>query len=635
MRQKENARKFNSSTRLNMESELNSRRRVGSVKAAVNLYGDRIADVGSPKPSRARELHKAQSEIGRYKERRWVAESAKSQAESELSSAKKTAKELSSMIEKSSFNAKTQMRDMEAINKSGKYQERRLIIKKNENYDYAHVMKELEFVKQELSKLKLDVAAILEEKRRAEKEIEASTSKMLSCAGTAEVLRKEIEEAEEEQVLVELARIEALKELRDVEAKREEEAVEFSFELESTREKLKEAIEEIETSKELEMKLALTMSDIDLLQNELNLVKEMETRVQRNESMKHVEEGQEAEASHTLQSVTEELEAAKKELALVREEGFQFMASMDVIRNELKHVTAETNRLKKEESKVESTIGHLNSKLLRAKSKLEAVSAAEEKAKSIATNLSHTLNKLKADTEAAKKDKDTIGEEIATIKAETQKTEFEIDMSEERLQDTLQELEAAKTSEALALEKLKTLTENTMKDRALSMQHSSKITISKFEYEYLTNHAAVAKEIADKKVAAAQAWIEAIKASEKEILIKTKIAQREIQETRMEQAVEAYTKEKLLQNRVNGEELEHWPRKRERKSLVKLQRTVSRKSMKSNGVLTPSAAGRVKFQKSASPAARNVSPFPIKKKKKVILSLAKIFKGKLNKNETA
>ncbi|KAG4996724.1 hypothetical protein JHK85_028163 [Glycine max] len=81
--------------------------------------------------------------------------------------------------------------------------------------------------------------------------------------------------------------------------------------------------------------------------------------------------------------------------------------------------------------------------------------------------------------------------------------------------------------------KLKTLTESTMRERALTAQHSSMITISKFEYEYLTNHAASVEEIIDKKVAAVEAWIEALKASVKEILMETKIAQREFKESKL------------------------------------------------------------------------------------------------------
>ncbi|XP_027353518.1 protein PLASTID MOVEMENT IMPAIRED 2-like isoform X2 [Abrus precatorius] len=537
------------------------------------------------------------------------------------------------MIEESSYKAKTQMRDVERLEKWGKGQQGAMVVaKRNENYEYAQVMRELEYVKKELFKLKLDMASVMKEKNQAEKEIEASNSKMLSCLTTAEELRREIQEANEEQVLAELAKIEALKELEDIEAKREKEAHEFSLKLESTRKKLKEAIEDIDESKELEMKLAVTMADVDLLHNELNSVKEMEKRVQGDESMKQFEgsfrKGNASEDSTMLKTITKELEAARKELALIKEEGFQFMASMDVIRNELKHVTAETDLLKKKEGKVDSTVQNLNSKILRAKSKLGAVSAAEEKVRSIVVSLSHTLDKLKTETDEAQKENEHISQEIITTKEEIKKTEFEIDMTEERLEGVMQELEVAKASEALALEKLKTLTETTMRERAIIAQHSSLITISKFEYEYLTNHAAAAEEIADKKVAAAEAWIEALKASEKEILMETKIAQRELKETRVEQELKVYTKEKLVQRRVSNDELENWPRKREKSSSKNFQRSMSRKSIKINGTTTPSR--RVKYQKHASPAARHVSPFPIKTKKKVIPNLAKLFRGKRN-----
>ncbi|KAK7272931.1 hypothetical protein RIF29_13974 [Crotalaria pallida] len=625
-------------------TEVGSRRRIGSVKAAVNFYDDRVADTDTDSPSlkktqmdssvnpssRTRELHIARRDIGRYKETRWTAESAKAHAQSELSNAKKKVKHLSSMIEESSYKAKAQMRDIETLAKRGKQQHGPIAEKMNENYEYARVMKELEYVKKELFKLKLDVASVLEEKSTAEKEIEASNSKMHSYSKTAETLRKEIEEANEEQVLAELARLEALKELAEVESQREKEANEFTFKLESTRKKLEEVMEEIDESKELEMKLAVTISDVDVLQNELNLVKEMEKRVKGDENMKQLsasfKKGEVSGDSTMLQTVTEELEEAKKELALIREEGFQFMASMDVIRNELKHVTDETSRLKKEEGKADSTVQNLNSKLLRAKSKLEAVSAAEAKAKSIVASLSHTLDNLKIERDEAKKEKELISQEVTTTKSEIEKAEFDIDMIEEKIQGVMQELDVAKTTEASTLEKLKTLTESTMRERALAAQHSSLITISKFEYEYLTNHAAVAEEIADKKVAAAQAWIEALKASEKEIMVRTKIAQRELKESKIVEEMEVYTKGKLLSRRVSSEELDNLPRKRERSSSNNLQRGVPRKSIKSNGSITP--ATRLKLQKSASPG-----PFTIKKRKKVIPNLAKFFRGK-NKNGT-
>jgi len=552
-----------------------------------------------------------------------------------LSNAKKTVKDLSLLIEKSNSKVKPQMRDIEMLKKSRRREERALALRNIGSYQYADVLRELEFVKQELCELKLDMAYVLEEKSRTEKEVQDSSSKMFSYLSSAQGLTMDIEKANKEQVLVELARIEALKEFREIEAQRVKEANEFSAAMEKTKQK----IEEIHQSKELETKLAVTLSDVDVLQSELKLVKQMGKKVQRNDNLNRgsSREGEELMgASPLLQPVIEELEAAKKELALVREEGFQFTASTDIIRNELKHVTEETVRLKKTEVKAGLTSENLSSKLLRSNAKLEAVSAAEEKAKSISSNLSHNLEQLKTEAETAGKEKELITAETATIKAEILKTESEIDITEERLQVAVEELEVVKSSEALALENLRTLAENTMRARASASQHSSKITISKFEYDYLTGRASGAEEIADKKVAAAHAWIEALKASEKEILIKTELAQRKIREMSLVEETDAYrTDESLSAKRIGEGGLQNWRQKREKNvetvEAENLQLALLPKSMKGNGNMTPS--GGAKFQKSASrkaasPAARHINSFTIKKKKKAIPNLAKLLSGK-------
>ncbi|XWS36916.1 hypothetical protein CRYUN_Cryun20dG0126100 [Craigia yunnanensis] len=576
----------------------------------------------------------ARRDMSRYKESRRAAESAKVKAESELFSARKTVKDLASMIEESNVKAKARMRDIESLRKNGNMEEKALAVRSVESYQYAEVMRELELVKQELSKLKLDMASVMGEKARAEKDFEDSSSKMWPNASSVEVLRKQIEAANEEHVLVELARIEALKEVAEIEAQREKEAGEFSFSTEKTKKKMKDIIEEIDHSKELEQKLAVTLSDINILQYELKQVKELDKMIQRGDGLKQPDQSfqsvEKVEPSPSLESITKELEAAKKELASIREEGFQYMSSMDIIRNELKHVTGETALLKKTEEKADLKVQSLNSKLLRAKSKLEAVTAAEEKAKSILTNLSLTLEQLKTDAEASKKEKMLITEDTATTKAEILKTESEIDLTEERLRAAVQELEAVKSSEALALEKLRSLIETTMQSRASASNQSSTITISKFEYEYLTGHAVGAEEIADKKVAAAQAWIEALKASERDTLMKTEIAYRDLREMRVEEEHEVYRTERSLSaKKMIERELRN--RRQTREKNVEAQNRQSpfrRGSMKSNGNLTPS--GRAKFRKSASPAMRagGSTPFIIKKKRKVMPNLAKFFSGK-------
>lgn len=628
------------------------RRRIGTVKAAVNMYGERILessssslktlaqmDLPEKSSSRAKELHMAKRDLVRYKENRRAAESAKVKAESELSEAKRTVKELVLQIEKSNLKVKAQVRDMERLNKLSKRQDMALIVGSDESHQYAEVIRELEGVKQELSKLKLEMASVLEAKTRAEKEIATSISKLSSNMSHAEALRKKIDEANEEQVLVELAQIEALKEFGEIQAQREKEAREFSSAMQETKNKRKNVKEEISSSTDLESKLAVTLYDVNLIQHELKLAKDKDAKVQRNDSMKHLggsfREGKQLEDSSLLKSITEELQAAKKELASTREEGFQFMASMDILRNELKHVTEETVQLKKVKEKADITAQNLNSKLLRAKSKLETATAVEEKARSTLSSLSVTLEQLKTEAEVARKEKKLICEETAKIKAEIRNTDSQIDLTEEKLQYAIQELDAVKKSESSALQNLKNVIENTMRSRASASQHSSSITISKFEYEYLTGHAAMAEEIADKKVAAAQAWIEALKASEKEILMKIELAHGDIRETRVEEEKEIYrTESSLSAKRMVEGELPKWRQVSKKNTEAEnQQQPLPRKSMKANGNLTPSR--RSKLRNAGSPSVRmtpRITPrstsIAIRKKRTIVPNLAKLFIGK-------
>ncbi|KAK8995537.1 hypothetical protein V6N11_075809 [Hibiscus sabdariffa] len=585
------------------------RRRIGSVKNAVNLYGDMILDGNSSlkkphegfpeKPSsRVKELHRARRGMNRYRESRRTVESANAMAESELFGLSPA-----SMADESNFKAKRNGLDVKS--------------RSVESYQYEEVMRELELVKQDLSQLKLDMASVMEEKARAKKEFEDSSSRMRSNGASIEALEEQIEAAKEEHVLVELAEIEAQKEAGEIEAQRAKEAGEFSFWMEETKKRREDIIEEIDQSKELETKLGATLSDISLLQNELKQVKGLDSVVPRgdDDGLKQQDDSfhsiEKVEPSACLEAIKKELEAAKKELDSIRDEGFQYMSSMDIIRNELQHVKEETAKLKETEEKVDSKVKSLNTKLVRAKSKLEAVTAAEEKVKSIETNLSLTLEQSRTEVEASKKEKMLITDDIATIKAEIQKTESEIDVTEERLQAAMQELEAVKSSEALALEKLRSLIETTMQSRASASNHSTTITVSRFEYEYLTGHAVGAEEIADRKVAAAQAWIEALKASEREILMKTEKAHRDLREMKVEE-----------ENDVSLSANENVDSPKVQLPLIRVRST------KRNSNSTPSR--RAKLRNSASPAIpeSGSTSFTNKKKRKSMPKLTTFLNGK-------
>ncbi|XP_051126896.1 protein PLASTID MOVEMENT IMPAIRED 2-like [Andrographis paniculata] len=496
----------------------------------------------------------------------------------------------------------------------------------------AKVMRELEFIKQEVRQLKLDMAIVLEEKRRADKEREFSSMSSSYLSSVVEKVKWDIEDVNEKQVLVELARIEALKEYQQVEDQRLQEKQRYTAKTEEARKKKQDMIEEIEEAAELENNLAGTLSDVSMLSDKLKQVKEENKGLERMETWRNkamsddIQEGDTLESASVLQSVVEKLEAAKKELKSVKEESFQFMSSMDIVRNEHKQVGDELAKLRSKEKKSEMIIENLRSKLFQAKAKLEATSAAEDKAKSMALNILVTLEQLKSEAEAAKQEQALISERIAIIRAEVQNAETQTYLAEERLQLAQQDLEAAKLAEAAVLENLKALTEKTMRDRASSSRPSSRITISRFEYEYLTGHAAGAREIGDKKIAAAQAWIEALKASEKEIQIKSELLRQKGRELQMEE--QHITKRSMSLRRMAEDDFGKWRQRMEpEKQMPSI--ALPTKAMNRSVKMTPARRGKARAV--ASPLVRGsprTTSFTVRRRRKAMPNLAKFFSRK-------
>ncbi|KAM7268263.1 hypothetical protein ACFE04_010429 [Oxalis oulophora] len=592
-------------------------RRISSVKAAIKF----LDAISSPKTyaessSSASDFPFAKRNMSKYKGNKGDAEFAKALPESEILNARKSFGKHSFNIEELETKTKERIGGMEMLNES----ETELVVT---SLDERQVVRELEIMKQELSKLKLDIAAVREVKLQAEKEIEASSSKLSVVSCSVQELKEEIENASDEQVFVELSRIEALKEYEQIEAQRKKESSEFMFKLEETKQKINEMIKEVDRARELENKLAVTLADINVLQNEMLMTRKLVANTKRRPSLNaedlSLRKTEELEDSPILQPIMDELEAAKRELVSVKADSFRFMTSMDIVRSELKHVSEETARLKKIIEIGNPEIQNLESELLQTKSKLEAAFAAEEKSTTIVSSLTATLQKLNSETESARQEKALALRETEIHKKELPKIESEIFLTEEKLQAAIQILEAVKISEAAALEDLKNLTENTMRSRTAAYQDSS-IVISKIEYSYLKNPAAGAEKMADKKVEAAQAWIKSLKASEREIMMKCEMTRRQINGMRVEEEKEVYQTERSLSRKRMLE--------RQMNNLGKPSRQSSKAMTPKR---TPSRGGKFR----ASPAYRMApsGSFAVKKTT-VIPNLSKFFNGKRNKKHS-
>ncbi|CAD5191571.1 unnamed protein product [Musa acuminata subsp. malaccensis] len=592
---------------------------IGTGKAAIGLSGERVFG-GKPDKingqifpqedlsGKTRELHQAKADISRRNETKNSAQRERERAESELSQARLMAKELASRIEESNARARAQRSELQPMRKMEKSQE---------DLEYDSVLQELDKAKKELSRLKLN-------------ESEACSSKAMAYSRSVAELKKKVDEADEEHVLVELARMEAEREFRDTEARRAAEADQFAKSIEIAKKRIKELQRELNRSKDLEMKLRITNSDVNVLQGEMELVRAMERSYQTDLASKANKKREEdSDAKTALESAEAELKAAKQELATIKEESFQFMISMDHIREELMRTAAETSGLKKLEKRAETNIQHLNSKLLKAKSKLEAATVAEERTKAIVSNLSAALQQMKTEIETSKKEKQLIDEETKSIRDEIDMTDSGIRSAEERLYTSMEELEAAKASEAMALRKLSNVAHRTMRNRALSIPHSSTVTISRSEFEYLGQQAAAAQVVATKKVEAAQAWVEALAAEEKEILMKAEFIEKEIKRSRTGEVMELHKTQKSSAVEEEPNELGH--SEEEEESAVPAK---PRKSTRENGMAASSRRITVR-RLSTSSATRNArSPsFTIKKRKKVMPNLLKFLGDRRNRKQ--
>ncbi|KAF7023369.1 hypothetical protein CFC21_035896 [Triticum aestivum] len=597
----------------------------GSVRATMSIFGESIggrkADKNRAQENLSSEMkQRAKSDMDKLNERKASVDNERAGAESELSRARAMAKELERQIDQTKAKATSQRSGLQATwtRKNGA-----------EEAQYAEVSQELERVKRELRKLKLEVKSAAEAKAKAESDVVATVCKIQSNLQAADEMKRRVDEANEEHVLVELARIEAERERRELEAQHVAEAERFAREIEAARSKVKEARREVSRARELEAKLEATNADVEVLQGEMELVRAMEKHHVPNDGAAEDTTRQkkgEAQDRALLQAAEAELSMAKNELESIKAGAFQFMTSMDRTRTEIMGVVQEIDRLKAQEKNADAQVQQLNAKLLKARAQMEAVTAADERSKAIVSNLTAAMQQLHAETEAASKEEELTMLEKRCVLAEADNVAAEMATAEERIRQSVKELEAAKASEASAMKKLKAAVESTMQARASAApRRQGTITVSRFEYEYLSGRAALVRVVADKKVAAAQAWVQALKASEKEVAMRAEAAEREMREMGPREAQAASEAEKTAgEQKALEQELYDLNATAES---VGLQCAYPRRRSSRVSATSKRSKGR-----RSSVSAANWNPkspsFTIKRKKKMMPSLLKLIKEK-------
>ncbi|MFS7928956.1 putative WEB family protein [Helianthus anomalus] len=547
--------------------EIDTRAPFQSVKDAVNLFGEgafsgeKVA-IKKIKPHSAErvlvketKLHLAQKELYKLKERLNSAETTKTGALTELERAKRTVDDLKKKLETVNAAKEAAIKAAEAANSQAKQFETGETnsnggLKQdldNTKQQYAVVFTELDAAKQELTRIRHDREAALEEQNAAVKqETEAELIKKVNLDRAGEI-SKEIMSVRKTIEQVKLVTMEAQQEQEKVFEEKNVQKLSHKAALEESAKKLLALREQFnpEMSKDLETQYEQTMSEIKRLQTEMENLR--------------------ASDLDSLKTVTLELDGAKESLQKMVEEENTLKKLLESLKVELENVKKEHEELKATGVETEAVVANLNSKLHKSKIELENACVEEAKVTAASDEMMQTVQQLISESEKAKRESEEMKAKAEELKKEAEAMGIALEEAESKLKVALMEAEEAKKAESKALEDIKTISERTDAARASTSESGSKITISQEEFDALCRKVEESEKLAEMKVEAAKAQVEAVRASEKEAMKKLEATQKEIDELKAatEAALKRAESAEAAKKAVEGE-LKRW-REREQK----------------------------------------------------------------------
>ncbi|XP_013612637.1 PREDICTED: WEB family protein At5g55860 [Brassica oleracea var. oleracea] len=543
-----------------------------SVKDAVSLFGREAAFsaekqplVRKPSPQSAEkvlvkqtELHVAQKELNKLKDQLKNAETIREQALSELEWAKRTVDELTRKLDavnesrdaanKVTEAAKSLIKEAKPGNVSVSSSD------DAEGLDMEHygmVCKELDTAKQELRKIRQVSNEVSETKNVALTKEEEAKEVTKVYSEKIELLRKEIAAVNESVEQTKLACSQAQKEQSEIFAEKEIQHQSYKAGMEESAKKLLALKSEFdpEFAKKLEAQLTETYNEIDELQKQMETAKASDTE--------------------SVNGVSLELKEAKGLLEKLVEEEKSLEKSVESLKAELENVKTERSEVEAKEAEIETVAGDLNLKLSQSKSELEECVAEEGKANAALEDMMSTLNQITSETEAARREADAMRNKAEELKKEAETAHLALEETELNLRVALDEAEEAKTTEAKALGQIKSMSEksNAVRNSTSSESGPQSITLSRDEFKSLSKRAEVSDKLADMKVAAALAQVEAVRASENETLKKLETTQEEIEKlkTATEEALKKAAMADAAKKAVEGE-LRRWRERDQKKA---------------------------------------------------------------------
>ena len=393
---------------------------------------------------------------------------------------------------------------------------------------------DLEILIQNLGEMKSELLATEKERDVALGHVENALDLIQQKTQKAEDLKKDVASINESLVSLKLSSIRANKEkvslLEDKNI-----GMRTGAELELANEELRKA--------ELEHKLAEAIKEMGEIQAEVASVKENEANAvaSAKDAVRTLEDltlelqstkKSNESSSSSLFTLSNELEEVKVNLQKELNNITDLSAMKKSLLHDLETMKNELKSVKEREANATSAASILSRELSRIKSELPSAIEAEARANESIVGLSHAFEQVKAEAEEAKMEAESLLNEAIKANDEAEKAKSGRENAEILLKKALLECDVAMAAERDAIDKVKSLSMKTYASRASGVESGVGITISNDEYESLKRKVHEAEELANMRVAAAMAQVEAVRASEEEILHKLTMATEDMENIR-------------------------------------------------------------------------------------------------------